>query len=361
VTVQTSYSNQAKAFAGQIMGKPGRHRTVLNDGGSVRQIDDVVLGTVPPVAQAQLLVTPGAPNNSTLYRVVINGVNCDYTTDGTATQAELRDGIRGAIAAAVGTAVSAVVAGNDVQLTAVVPGVPFTISIAAGPAAPLTLGAATPNTGDGTVYSFSVNGFPVSYTARRQDTIINVRDGLCIAARAVRDLEGVVYVNPSGSNVRVTAAQPGVGYTITESDTRLSTVSVQANGTGAIIPFGRAVVRRAAGGGDSAQLPSGAGQSLMGFSIREHTVVPPLDAGQMGIKTLGIGNALELGLIVVESEEDLVDGDQVYFRHTANGALNVMGRIRNDADSATCDIATGCRVRGNHPAGLAVIAVNLPQ
>jgi hypothetical protein len=101
-----------------------------------------------PVAQTQLFVIPAAPGNTTLYRLVINGENCDYTTDGSATQTELRDGILAAINAAVGSAVTATTATNDVLVTADDPGTPFSYSIDAAPVAnPITLGASVAGVG----------------------------------------------------------------------------------------------------------------------------------------------------------------------------------------------------------------------
>lgn len=106
-----------------------------------------------PNEQSQIFVTPAAPNNSTLYRLVINGSNCDYTTDGSATQAELRDGMVAAINAngVINAAVTAVADGNNVRVTQDVPGAPFTYAIASGPSQPLTLGSSTPD------YVYSVN------------------------------------------------------------------------------------------------------------------------------------------------------------------------------------------------------------
>ena len=95
-------------------------------------------------AQTQLFTTPAAPNSSVLYRLLINGENCDYTTDASATQAELRDNMIVAINNKVGAAVTASASGTDVLVTGDVGGVPFTFAIDAAPVTnPFTLGAAT--------------------------------------------------------------------------------------------------------------------------------------------------------------------------------------------------------------------------
>ena len=107
--------------------------------------------TSGPDRQEQIFLIPAAPNNTTLYRIIINGVNCDYTTDGSATQAELRDNMFAAINAAVGADVTASADGVNVRVVQDNAGVPFTFSIATGPSQPITLGSSSPN------YVYSAN------------------------------------------------------------------------------------------------------------------------------------------------------------------------------------------------------------
>lgn len=58
-------------------------------------------------------ITVNTITNTHLYRVVIDSTNCDYTSDGDATQQEILEGVRDAINAAVGATVTATVIDAD--------------------------------------------------------------------------------------------------------------------------------------------------------------------------------------------------------------------------------------------------------
>lgn len=94
--------------------------------------------------QKQWVAVPTDPDDSTIYRVTINGTHVDFVTDGSATQTELLDGMIAAINATV-SAVSAASEGTNITITARTAGTPFTIAIAAGPTEPLELGQAYAN------------------------------------------------------------------------------------------------------------------------------------------------------------------------------------------------------------------------
>jgi hypothetical protein len=71
--------------------------------------------------------------NNTLYRVTINGINCDYTSDANATDAEIATGLANAINTNVGGTVTATTTGGTkpVTITGNVTGVSFTWSVSA--------------------------------------------------------------------------------------------------------------------------------------------------------------------------------------------------------------------------------------
>lgn len=80
------------------------------------------------------IAIPASPDNSTLYSVTINGSVCSYTTDGSATQAELGAGLVAAInatPAARGAYVPSY-AGGTLTLTAVYPGIAGTVAASGG-------------------------------------------------------------------------------------------------------------------------------------------------------------------------------------------------------------------------------------
>lgn len=60
-----------------------------------------------------------------------------------------------------------------------------------------------------------------------------------------------------------------------------------------------------------------------------------------------IGETVDIvrkGFVWVIAEEVMTAGDPVYVRHTASGGNTVFGKIRNDADTATCSLLVGARV-----------------
>lgn len=108
---------------------------------------------------------------------------------------------------------------------------------------------------DSTVYSFTVNGILVSFTSGTSTTLALIRAGIIAAFRAIRELEGIASVNPSGNNVRITAARAGTAFTATNV-TNTTVTAVTANVALTTIPFGSAIVQGSgAGGKQSGKLP----------------------------------------------------------------------------------------------------------
>lgn len=342
-------------FPGQRMGSEHQSGSYINDLGSSPQVDDITIGTAPPVAQTQVFAIPASPDDSVNYTITINGIACVAAADANSTQAEVRDAMIAAINTAVGTAVTATASGNDVLVTSDVPGTGFTFSIDTGTTADITAGAATANVGTGTVFSFTINGVLVSYTGLAGDTIQDVRDGLIAAARALPELEDIVSVQPNGNGVRITAVTPGVGMTVAESDANLSVAHTTANVASQTIIFGRAVVKRTGAGttDQSATLPSATGQVFLGVTERSHTVVDPATPLN-GVGPFRLFTAVYHGDMVVEVEQAVAFGDPVYFRHTAAGTEQV-GMFRKDADTSDADAVTGAMfVSSTTGAGLAI-------
>jgi hypothetical protein len=111
-------------------------------------------------------------------------------------------------------------------------------------------------------YTFTINGYTITYTADGSATAIEIRDGLIAAARAVAGLESLATFNPSPTGgatapVRVTAKRPDIDLTYADSDAKISASTITAFAAGVVIPFGRAVIRNDVIAGDrSARLPT---------------------------------------------------------------------------------------------------------
>lgn len=359
---QQTYSEPAKGYPGQRDGSGHYADSYINDLGSAKQIDDIVLGIVPPVAQTQLFVIPATVDDSVTYTITINGVACEFEVDASSTQAELQAGMIDAINDAVGSAVTATAVGNDILVTADEPGVPFTFAIDTGTTDDITAGAATANVGDGTTYQFTVNGYVVAYETNHEDGIREVRDGLIDAGRAVPELQGVVTFNANGNNVRIQAVVPGTAFTTAESaDPNLSIVNTQANTATQPIKFGKGVVKRTGGNSNdqSCMLPSATGQAFLGIVERNHNLVDATAAADAArpFSVMSIGKR---GRWWVEVE-DAVDAEgAVFCRHTATGTEE-LGSFRSDADTADADEIAGAKFKTSTSGrGMALLELNLP-
>lgn len=131
-----------------------------------------------------------------------------------------------------------------------------------------------------------------------------------------------------------------VGYEGMRASNRLITTRSGYNATGVVLPFGRPV--RFTGNNREVALPSATGQNIVGITLLSRQYEDALDAqNHSGYPTNESVVFLIEGDILVRVEEDINFNDPVYFRHTVNGVNNVIGRFRNDADTATCDLLPG--------------------
>lgn len=125
------------------------------------------------------------------------------------------------------------------------------------------------------------------------------------------------------------------------------------------IAFGRAVVRGT--GDDQAKLPTGASQGFLGiteltsaWSIGSDNLHEYSENREM--------NIINFGEIWIYTEQSVVPGDAVYFRHTADIApLNVIGRFRKDASGGDAELIVGASFESTAAAGeIAKINLNTP-
>lgn len=132
-----------------------------------------------------------------------------------------------------------------------------------------------------------------------------------------------------------------------------------ANSLGAVFPFGRVIVETTEG---QAALPSATGQNVVGIHGATFVNEQIKDSnGDSGVPSNQPVTNVSRGQVSVYFEEAVGVGDPVFFRHTAGGGGSIVGRFRNDADTATCDQISAARVVvGTTAAGLGVIEINLP-
>lgn len=115
------------------------------------------------------------------------------------------------------------------------------------------------------------------------------------------------------------------------------------------IPFGRAIVRGTAD--NQGKLPTATGQEFIGVS--EFTTAWSENASDLHLyQQYREMNIIDFGEIWVYTEQSVVPGDPVYFRHTADTApLDVVGRFRKDLSGGDADLIPGATFETTTAAG----------
>ena len=125
------------------------------------------------------------------------------------------------------------------------------------------------------------------------------------------------------------------------------------------IAFGRAVVR----GTDDNQalLPSTTGQAFLGVTEMTTAWTEQADGDHLYEEYRKM-NIIDFGMVYVYTEQSVVPGDSVYFRHTADTApLDIVGRFRKDTSGGDADQVIGATFETTTAAGeIAIIKLNTP-
>lgn len=129
----------------------------------------------------------------------------------------------------------------------------------------------------------------------------------------------------------LTAALPGNFATTTNLDDWVSKI------TDTVISFGFGVTRGAKD--NSVKLPAATGFEFMGI-VRRNLNVENSDNVETAASVAGkFSEIITNGYVFVICEDGCSPGDDVYLRHTVNGALDP-GGFRTDADTANADQIT---------------------
>lgn len=214
---------------------------------------------------------------------------------------------------------------------------------------------------DSTLYTVIVNGVPITFTSDATATIAEIHAGLLAAGQANSFLAGAITFSGSSPDLVITADEAGVPMTVTESDADLSLVATTANVTASPILFGRGLAQHLTDA-DRITLPSLTGFLFSGVSLQSQ-IARPNDDGIAKYEDGVTIPVLTKGRIWVLAEDAITSmADDVYLRHTANGAVNVPGRFRTDADTAKADQISNARWLSLTTAinQLAVLEFNMP-
>lgn len=130
---------------------------------------------------------------------------------------------------------------------------------------------------------------------------------------------------------------------------------ISKSAEGSDVNFGRAVVRGTSD--DQAKLPSASGQAFMG--VTEYTTAWSANASDVHLYEENREmNIVSFGRMWAITEQAVVPGDPVFFRHTVGAGGTIIGRFRKDADTATADQIDGASFETTAGAGaLAMIQI----
>lgn len=110
----------------------------------------------------------------------------------------------------------------------------------------------------------------------------------------------------------------------------------------AAVPFGIGVIQGT--GANDFQLPDSAGDDVIGVLAHSHNAQAFSASIAQGLDANQAGNVVFRGAVYVKVEEAVAPGDDVYCRHTANGAGKLQpGAFRKDADSGNALAVQGAR------------------
>jgi len=178
----------------------------------------VTPNSFPNATFQQNSVAQWTRTNNTLYTITINGFACNYTSDATATDAEIAAGLVAAINANtnVNTAVVAAGAAKPFSVTSLVLGQAFTITGSANITSITTTTANVPKE----VYTQTINGTVYTFTSDGTPTATEVVTGL----KALINADGPQPVTATGTTTLIlTGDVSGVDFTHSPS-ANMSTV-----------------------------------------------------------------------------------------------------------------------------------------
>lgn len=93
---------------------------------------------------------------------------------------------------------------------------------------------------------------------------------------------------------------------------------------------------------------------VLGFAVRTGALETRRDSYPPSYAPGDMVNIMRAGRIWTKAEVAVTKHDPVYVRVTANGALNTLGAVRNDADTANAELVSGARFMDDAAEGAAV-------
>ena len=202
-----------------------------------------------------------------------------------------------------------------------------------------------------TEYTITAGGFTISYTSDGDATQAEIKAGLISAFNANADIGQYFSIADTGAAaLTLTHRDYGTNTTVSVAGGAAAGTNTAAT-TSTTLPYGRIVTVGSSAtdtdGLGSVQLPSATGQIVAGVTIATHSIPregePPTETS--GYRAQDPVSVAKQADIWVSAEAAFAAADaQVYFRHTADGALANLGVIA-PASGTGLDELVGARVQ----------------
>jgi len=97
---------------------------------------------------------------------------------------------------------------------------------------------------DATVYTWTINGVPATYTSGTSATTTTIAAGIAVVINATPDQRSAVVATAATDTVTLTSEWAGVAFTASDSDSRLTTTEAStANAAASAVAFGVALIQ----------------------------------------------------------------------------------------------------------------------
>lgn len=341
-----------KGLPGQPFGDDPHILSRVNQDGQAKQIEKV---TVDSAA------------NNTDYTITLNGVGVTYTSGGSATKTSIRDGLIQAVKdepLVSGSVEPESDTSDSFTLTSIYPGQSFSFSESDSNLS----SSQTQSAADATAFDFGRAVIPDGIDLSDQAARVAKAASLT-AAKVVVDVADAngdtyyVFVEVDGQTYRAEFTSAGAGNSTLANELQsdlngalpTEAVDVTVNGSNQLVltaelagkPIDEVSVDVDGGNGGSIAINSDnrgrmtdINEALVGVSAIKTLSDYPRDGADGGAQ---IGpndpyDVVEGGQIVVETEDAVSEGDDVYVRLSANGSLDQLGGFRASSDTGCVEL-----------------------
>jgi len=157
------------------------------------------------------------------------------------------------------------------------------------------------------LYTFLINGELVQYQADATATKAEICDGLAAAFITTPLARGyATCVSDGVDNITITAIYPGIGWTITNVDSKCTLTNTTANATASSVGFGLAIMSLGYQAGEDDELGAKAASAL--FTPQVMTITPTYVASaEVAITVINKHTGLVIASFAAVSDTDLAD------------------------------------------------------